>query len=196
MAAPDPIVFVHGYKSGGFFWNTMAGRFAADGWPGSRLDQWSYNTSQSNVTTASQLDREIDRVFAATGADEVDVIAHSMGSLASRHYLKNLGGSAHVDAWVSLGGPNHGVQGTEICAGEPPCQEARIGSSFLKALNSGDETPGSARYATWWSPCDIVINPDSTVALSGATNTRTGCLDHNGLAVDRTVYAQVKAFVD
>ncbi|MFD4241002.1 hypothetical protein ACFWP3_05290 [Streptomyces sp. NPDC058525] len=49
----------------------------------------------------------------------------------------------------------------------------RPGSRFLNALNAGDETPGTPRYATWGSPCDLVINPSSSVALSGALNSTT-----------------------
>jgi triacylglycerol lipase len=40
-------------------------------------------------------------------------------------------------------------------------------------LNSRDETPGAVRYGTLWSPCDEIINPDTSVILSGATNART-----------------------
>ena len=71
----------------------------------------------------------------------------------------------------------------------------RPGSSFLTALNSGDETPGATRYGTWWSPCDEVINPDSSVPLSGATNTQTACMSHSALRENATVYGQVRDFV-
>ncbi|MBT2400823.1 triacylglycerol lipase [Streptomyces sp. ISL-100] len=193
-AAPDPIVFVHGWNSSGSTWDTMAGRFATDGWPASHLDKWTYSTSQSNATTASQLSAEIDRVLAATGATKVDVVTHSMGGLSSRYFLKNLGGDTKVDAWISLGGPNHGTDTAYFCGGAS-CTEMRPGSSFLNALNSGDETPGASRYATWWSACDSTINPDNSVALTGATNAQTACLSHGALRTDITVYNQVKSFV-
>ncbi|MGW0366137.1 esterase/lipase family protein [Streptomyces sp. NPDC002990] len=190
---PDPIVFVHGWNSNGSTWDTMASRFRADGWPDSHLHQWTYYANQSNATTASQLAEEIDRVLAATGARKVDVVTHSMGALSSRYYTKNLGGDAKVDAWISLGGPNHGTDTAYWCGGAS-CTEMRPGSTFLNSLNSGDETPGTSRYATWASPCDSVINPDSTVALAGAVNTRTACLSHGELRTDPTVYGQVRAF--
>ena len=63
------------------------------------------------------------------------------------------------------------------------------------ALNAGDETPGSVRYATWWSPCDEIINPDESVILSGASNHKTACLTHVGLTTDETVYKEVREFV-
>ncbi|MFJ3835461.1 esterase/lipase family protein [Streptomyces sp. NPDC090054] len=191
---PDPVVFVHGWNSDGSTWQTMADRFRADGWPAGHVDQWTYNTSQSNATTAQQLAGEIERVLHATGATKVDVVTHSMGSLSSRHYLKNLGGTSKVDAWVSLAGPNHGT-GTAHWCGGAACVEMRPGSNFLNDLNSGDETPGAPRYATWGSPCDIVINPATSVALDGAANHTTTCLDHSGLRTDRTVYDQVKAHI-
>ncbi|MEU9145034.1 triacylglycerol lipase [Streptomyces sp. NPDC048349] len=192
--APDPVIFVHGWNPDPSPWQTMATRFQSDGWPAGHLDQWSYSSSQSNATTAAQLADEIEHVLARTGASKVDVITHSMGSLSSRYYLKNLGGAAKVDAWVSLAGPNHGTEIARWCGGAP-CIEMRPGSSFLKDLNSGDETPGSTRYATWRSPCDNVINPADSVALTGALNTTTACLGHSALRTDRAVYEEVKAHV-
>ncbi|WP_405527173.1 triacylglycerol lipase [Streptomyces avidinii] len=190
-AEPDPVVFVHGWNSDGSTWNTFVDRFRADGRPADRLYRWTYPTSQPNATTASQLAATVDRVLAATGATEVDLVTHSMGALPSRYYLKNLGGDAKVDAWVSLAGPNHGTDTAHFC-GQASCVEMRPGSAFLTALNTGDETPGSTRYATWRSPCDLVVNPDSTVALAGALNTRTPCLQHSALLTDAGVYAQVR----
>ncbi|MFE9394944.1 esterase/lipase family protein [Streptomyces flavidovirens] len=190
-----PILFVHGYNGSASNWDTMVSRFKSDGWPASHLDQWSYDSRQSNATTAQQLASEVDRLLAATGASKADVVTHSMGGLSSRYYAKNLGGDSKTEAWVSLGGPNHGTDTANSCF-DTSCYEMRIGSDFLTALNSGDETPGSPRYATWWSPCDTVINPDSSVALSGATNTRTACLSHNGLLTDATVYAQTRDMIN
>ena len=193
-AANDPILFVHGWNSSASTWDTMVSRFSADGWTSAELNRWSYNTSQSNATTAQEVASRVSQIRAATGAAKVDVISHSMGGLSSRYYLKNLGGDASVDEWVSLGGPNHGTDTANFCW-STACSEMRIGSSFLQALNSGDETPGAVSYRTWWSPCDSVINPDSSVSLSGATNTKTACVAHTSLQNDATIYGQVRDFV-
>ncbi|MET7378591.1 triacylglycerol lipase [Streptomyces sp. NPDC005526] len=194
-SSSNPVLFVHGYTGDGSSWNTMAGRFKTDGWPSSYLDQWSYDWHQSNATTAQQLASEVDKLLTATGASKVDIVSHSMGGLSSRYYLKNLGGTSKVDAWVSLGGPNHGTDSANTCF-DTSCTEMRIGSDFLNALNANDETPGSSRYATWWSPCDTVINPDSSVSLSGASNTKTACLSHTALLTDATVYAQTRDMIN
>ena len=193
--ARDPILFVHGWNSSASTWNTLVGRFAADGWTSAELNTWSYNTAQSNATTAQQLAARVNSVLAATGAARLDLISHSMGGLSTRYYVKNLGGGPKVDEFVSLAGPNHGTGTANLCFWNTSCFEMRPGSSFLNALNSGDETPSTPRYGTWWSPCDEVINPDTSTILSGAANTQTSCLSHSGVKDSATVYAQVREFV-
>jgi triacylglycerol lipase len=190
----NPILFVHGWSESGSIWNTDISRFQADGWTSAELNNWSYNTSQSNATTAQQIQTKVDQILASTGATKVDLVTHSMGALSSRYYIKNLGGDAKVDDWVSLGGPNHGTDTANLCT-QTSCVEMRVGSTFLANLNAGDETPGAVTYGTWWSPCDEIINPDSSVALSGASNTKTACMSHNSLYSDATVYGQVRDFV-
>lgn len=189
-----PIVFVHGFQSSGAIWGTMINSFVADGWPASGLNAWTYDTNQSNATIAQQLKTFVEGILTSTGAAKVDIITHSMGGLSSRYFAKNLGGAAEIDAWVSLGGPNHGTTTANLC-GIEPCLEMRPGSVFLTALNSDDETPGPPRYATWWSSCDQAITPQMTVVLTGATNTQTACLQHTQLYGDATVYQQVRDWV-
>jgi triacylglycerol lipase len=193
-SAQDPILFVHGYSESASLWNTMIGRFEKDGYPKSYLSAYSYNTSQSNKIDAEEVKSRVETLLKNTGAAKVDIIAHSMGSLNSRWYIKFLGGESKVDDWVSLGGPNHGTETANFCF-STSCVEMRVGSTFLSELNAGDETPGIVNYGTWWSPCDEIINPDSSVALSGATNTKTACISHTALTTDETVYSQVREFV-
>ena len=190
----DPILFVHGWNSSASTWNTFVSRFASDGWTSAQLNNWSYSYSQSNRTTAAQIQAKVDGILAATGATKVDIITHSMGGLSSRWYVKFLGGDAKVDEWVSLGGPNHGTDFANWCF-DVSCGEMRPGSAFLAELNAGDESPGLVNYRTWWSPCDEIINPDSSVSIAGATNTKTACLSHSNLHEDATVYAQVRDYV-
>ena len=193
--AVDPILFVHGYTRTASDWKTMIGRFEKDGWKKSQLSAYSYNTSQSNKTTAENIVKsEVEKLLSSTGAAKVDIVAHSMGSLNTRWYIKFLGGESKVDDWVSLGGPNHGTTFANFCF-SASCIEMRQNSTFLNELNAGDETPGAVNYGTWWSPCDEIINPDSSVSLSGATNTETACITHQNLLQDETVYAQVREFV-
>jgi triacylglycerol esterase/lipase EstA (alpha/beta hydrolase family) len=195
-SAQDPILFVHGYVESASLWNTMIANFEKNGYAKSELMAYSYNTGTSNKTLAeTEVKSHVETLLKNNpGATKVDIIAHSMGSLNSRWYIKFLGGEAKVDDWVSLGGPNHGTETANACF-QTSCVEMRVGSKFLSELNAGDETPGTVNYGTWWSPCDEIINPDSSVALSGATNTKTACLSHTALTTDSTVFGQVREFV-
>src|SRR5512133_2836241 len=178
-----PIIFVHGYNASASTWSTMVGRFKADGYTDAELVNWSYDYKQSNATTASLIGSKVDSVLAATGAHHVDIITHSMGTLSARYYVRNLllSVDTRVDAVVSLGGPNHGTTTAFGCT-PISCSEMRPYSSFLTKLNSTDETWGTPRYATWWSPCDEVIYPQKSAKLSGgAINNQTACIRHSDL---------------
>lgn len=194
----DPILFVHGWNSNTGVWDTMKGRFAAAGWSASELNTISYGGSSSNATIANSIKTKVGQILAANpGKTKVDLISHSMGGLSTRYYVKNLGGATKVDDFVSLGGPNHGTTLAVACAlVSVQCREMSPGSSFLNALNSGDETPGTPNYATWWSTSDAIILPQSSTPLAGAVNTQVSGLSHGELTTDANVHAGVQAFVN
>jgi triacylglycerol lipase len=194
--ALDPILFVHGWNGSASNWSTMVSRFEKDGYPKSHLSTYTYNSSTSNKTLAeTEVKSRVESLLKATGAAKVDILAHSMGSLNSRYYVKFVaGGQEKVDDWVSFGGPNHGTKAANICF-TATCVEMRIGSKFLTELNAGDETPGTVNYGTWWSPCDEFINPPESTILSGATNTKTPCISHLALVSDEAVYKEVREFI-
>jgi triacylglycerol esterase/lipase EstA (alpha/beta hydrolase family) len=192
--AHNPILFVHGYTESGSLWNTMIGRLEKDGWTKASLNNWTYNTSQSNVTTAKEVATKVTEILKASGASKINLITHSMGALSTRYYIKNLGGESKVEDWVSLGGPNHGTSTANWCF-QASCTEMRANSTFLNQLNAGDETPGAVHYGTWWSPCDEIINPHTSVILTGASNTEAECVSHVALTTNEKVYTQVREFV-
>jgi len=192
--ARDPILFVHGWRGSAAQWRPMMQRFEEDGWSRARLFAWTLDPRDSHAAAARKIATRVDQILAATGAARVDIVTHSMGALPTRYYLKNLDGDGKVDAWVSLGGPNHGINVADLCI-SADCRDMRRGSPFLAALNRGDETPGGARYATWRSPCDEIIDPVDTVVLQGAQNHLTGCISHLGLLRDPAIYRAVRDFV-
>ncbi len=197
MLTHDPILFVHGYGRNNGDWLNMKAKFKNDGWQDVEMYAYNYSFIESNASSAAEIRDQVDKIIQTTGATKVDIIAFSMGSVSSRYYLKNLGGSAKVDSWFSLAGPNHGTDEVENQACSfTPCREIVPGSAFLTALNATDETPGLVRYATFRSPCDETINPDASVILSGATNTQVSCISHLQMLTDDEVYRQVKSFVE
>ncbi|MFH8775257.1 esterase/lipase family protein [Streptomyces sp. NPDC017958] len=192
-----PVVLVHGYNADPGVWGSFRADLLASGYREGDVFAWGYDTSQSvNETLSGRFAAYVDQVRAQTGARKVDIVAHSFGSLVTRWYVKYGGGTATVDHWVSLGGPNHGTGVAWACAlWSQACRDMTPGSYVQTRLAQGDETPGEVRYGTWWSNCDEVIDPDSSVLLNRADNHPAGCLAHNDLLTDDTVSQQVRSFL-
>ncbi|MEV6688477.1 triacylglycerol lipase [Streptomyces sp. NPDC053429] len=196
-AVRNPVVFVHGYNADPGVWGSLREDLRADGYADAELFSWGYDTHRSvNEVLAGQLGAYVDQVRRQTGAARVDIVGHSFGSLVSRWYVKYGGGTAAVAHWVSLAGPNHGTSTAWACAlWDQACRDMTPGSYVVRNLAAGDETPGAVAYATFWSDCDEVVNPDDSVPLAGATNVAVGCLKHNDLLGDDATSAGVRAFL-
>ena len=129
----QPILFVHGIGGSADDWSPILARFRSDGWTDRELIAKTYGTS-GNASTAATIRDDVAAALGATGWDRVTIISFSMGSLSSRHYVRNLGGTDVVEAWVSISGPNHGTTTAEQCLPLKACQEMLPGSAFLEAL--------------------------------------------------------------
>lgn len=195
-ATTTPVVFVHGYTGSASNWTTAMSVFRSAGWSSSNLFAYEYNSYGNNITNARGLASYVDQVKSRTGASKVAIVNHSMGGLVSQYYLKVLGGNANVSHLASIAGANHGTTSAGACLVFVTCQQMYPGSSFIAQISAGDETPGSTRYATWYSPCDGVIVPyTSTVLGSGATNNLVACQNHIGFLTDTSVLSQIANYV-
>src|SRR6185437_4450276 len=68
----------------------------------------SYGPPLASIETfAEQLARKIEHIVAATKAQRVMIVAHSMGGLVVRAYLRGHG-SARIARIVTIGSPHHG----------------------------------------------------------------------------------------
>ncbi|WP_424888559.1 esterase/lipase family protein [Streptomyces sp. XH2] len=191
-SARTPVVFVHGYLSGGVTWDPAIAAFLGAGYRPGDLFTYSYDFFGSNKASAQGLAAFVAKVKADTGADKVDIVNHSMGGLVSLWYAKELGGAANIKHMASLAAPHHGTYIAGLCTVlSVSCQEMSPGSDFLKRLASGDETPGAVDYRTWYSPCDGVINPFTSTPLQGAVNTLVPCETHLGFLTDIGLLARV-----
>ena len=107
---------------------------------------------------SNRLEIVVNNVLKYTGKNKVIIVAHSMGGLVARDYIKNHGGLNKVDKLVTIGTPNHGIYAdiSDNCEdalfgreeASPECNDMTAGSIFLNSLNLGDETPGDVKYMT------------------------------------------------
>ena len=101
-----PIVLVHGVLCNAGVWSPLA-RFLRERGVGP-VYSISYGPPLRSIEIfADQLAGKIADVRAATGADQVVLVTHSMGGLVSRAYLRRHGGD-RVRKLITVGAPNHG----------------------------------------------------------------------------------------
>lgn len=190
-ATHNPVIFVHGYTGNSTNFAALQAYLVANGWQSNRLYGYNYNWAGSNVISAQGLAALVNQIKASTGASKVDIVNHSMGGLVTRWYLQKLGGAANVGHVASLAGANHGTTYASACTIYPSCVEMLPGSAYITSL-SGDETPGSASYGTWVSPCDGIIIPYTSTRLSGADNHTLACVDHISILSNAQAMAGIR----
>lgn len=193
----NPVVFVHGYTGSDWNFISLKSFLKRQGWPDSHLAAIRYsNNVGSNVNNAYELSAFVDDVLARTGAEKVDIVAHSMGGLSSRYYIKNLDGGSKVANVVTIGSPHQGTYNAVWGSATAGAREMIPGSLFLLRLNAGDETPNGADpshpilYTSIYSTGDTLVPPHRT-ALDGARRVRVIGISHIGLLTSSTVKKHV-----
>jgi triacylglycerol esterase/lipase EstA (alpha/beta hydrolase family) len=226
-AHPRPVVLVHGtFADMSNSWQAISPLLKNNGYCVFALNYGDYNGSgaigvygvDDIPTSAGELNAFVDKVRAATGAAEVDLVGHSQGGMMPRYYLKFLGGAEEVHTLVGLSPSNHGttLDGLFILANFfpganqftgalcPACEQQRVDSAFITNLNSGGETVAGVDYTVIQTLYDQVVTPYSSAFLSGS-NVRNILLqkqcildlgDHLSMPYDHIAAADVLTALD
>ena len=216
--APRPVVLVHGFMSDHITWApyTAADGFLAraglrgwavgDGQSEGSLDTGALSRLRSATKTlpenAAALQRYIAGVKRRTGAQFVDLVAHSMGGLVSRYYVARLMGERDVAQLVMLGSPHGGSD----CAGlattlgvlGPAALELRpafVRDIFNRGIKRRQGVPfhllaGDPIADGFRAPCSDVPS-DSVVSVSSASAIPGGVTRLPVLHTDMTGSAEV-----
>jgi pimeloyl-ACP methyl ester carboxylesterase len=142
------------------------------GYQGDQCDLQSDQTrraGEAHTTLANVPDLRafVRAVLAYTGASQVDIIGHSLGTTLAREWMRQDDAYAVVRRLVGVDGPNHGILN---CSPSPLNYYATIGftpdspvcleygaadTPMLAQLNAADETPGPTEYL-------MVVNTDAS----------------------------------
>ncbi|MEU1556425.1 alpha/beta fold hydrolase [Streptomyces scabiei] len=187
-AHPRPVVLVHGtFANSVDNWLGLAPYLVNRGYCVYSLDYGQlpgvafFNGLGPIEKSAEQLDAFVDRVLAATGAAETDLVGHSQGGMMPRYYLKFLGGAAEVNALVGIAPSNHGTTlngltgllqyfpgAEDLLSGATPALADQVaGSPFLTKLNAGGDTVPGVTYTVLATKYDEVVTPYRSQFLSG-----------------------------
>lgn len=145
-------------------------------------------------SAARELGREVEQICAATNAEQVHVVGHSLGGLVARYYVQRLGGDARVHTLVTLGTPHHGTMAAYLLP-TPVLHQLRPHSDIvaeLAAPSAGCRT----RFVAVWSELDGWIVPQRNARLDHpdllVTNYQLSDVGHLSLPVDpRAVHTVV-----
>ncbi|GAA3235934.1 alpha/beta hydrolase [Pseudonocardia petroleophila] len=202
-AHPDPVVLVHGLGANkSVNWQTMSPLLANEGYCVFAL---TYGTALAGEQvggllpmeqSAEQLDAFVDGVLEATGAERVDLVGHSEGTLMPQYWLQFLGGDAVTDDYVAVTPLYDGTLadplpvaaladalGVRDVAGAPvalacgSCPQFISGSDYLERMAQAGTRVEGVDYTTIMTRYDQLVVPYTSGELEGATNivVQDGC---------------------
>lgn len=135
---------------------------------------------------SEQLAARVDAVLAATTADRVALVGHSMGGLVARAYLRRYG-TAKIAFVMTLGTPHHGSVHAWLFPGTSLAQ-LRPGNPWLAELNRSEGDPTPFRFVSLWSWHDSMVAPQASSRLAAAVNIELDGIGHNALLCDRRIF--------
>ncbi len=185
--ARDPVLLVHGVLCNAGVWRSMKRRLAAAGI--GPIYALSYGPPLASIEAfADQLAAKVDAILEATGAARVSIVAHSMGGLVARAYLRKHGG-AKLRRVITIGTPHAGSVHAWMFPGVSLAQ-LRPGNAWLAALPV--PAPGaSPPIVSLWSWHDSMVAPQTSARLEHARNVELAGVGHNALLTDPEVAKRV-----
>lgn len=190
-----PVLLVPGWGDGKEELRPLRQRFLAAGWSADSVAVVAFlDPVGSNHDHAGEVAGAVTRLRDATGADEVDVVAHSMGGLAVRRYLLD-GGADVVRRVVFLATPHRGTVSAHLAWGEG-AREMEPGSRFLLELLRGRAVPRGVRAITVRTPLDLHVIPNESATLPGMPDLEVCCPTHAGLLDDDGTFQVIRRFLE
>lgn len=193
LATGVPVLMLHGYGCNSGYWVHLAARLRREGISHAALDLEPIAGSIDSY--ADSIEQALQRLCKAAGSRQAVIVAHSMGGLATRAYLRRHG-AARVARVITLGTPHHGTVLANFGPGEN-ARQMRYGSPWLAALAAGETAEIRALFVSLWSHHDNIIAPQNSSFLPGARNIAFSGIGHVALGADarilRTVLDEIAA---
>ena len=189
--AGPPVLLIHGYGCNRGYWKQMSALLRQAHISHDAIDLEPIGAAIDDYVP--QVQRAVLALCAAGGSESVIIVAHSMGGLVARAYLR-AHGSARVARVITLGTPHHGTRLASFGFGRNAMQMRRGGrspgaggSAWLAALAAAEDGPRRARFTSIYSHHDNIVAPQTSCHLPGAKNIELGGIGHVALGRNRRV---------
>lgn len=170
-------------------------RLLSAGWQTDHVEAITFlDPAGSNRDHAHEIELAVDSLLERTGADRVDIVAHSMGGLATRWYLRTRG-EAPVRRVVFIASPHRGTLSAHFAWGGGRA-EMMPDSPFLDTLNADAPSPASVEAITIRTPVDAHVVPGESATLPGVPDYRLCCPTHAGLLRSQNAFEVLLAFLE
>jgi pimeloyl-ACP methyl ester carboxylesterase len=182
-----PVLLVHGYICNRGIWRSMRRFLQAQG-----IAVWTHDLEPVYAGIddyVAAIGARIEAILDATGAAQVVVVAHSMGGLVMRAYLRRHG-AARMARLITLGTPHHGTRLAMFGLGAN-ARQMRPGSAWLEELARSESAGPKARVTSIWSSNDNIVAPQESARLEGSTDVPIAALGHVRLVFDHGVQQRV-----
>ena len=138
---------------------------------------------------AGQLHARIEALLAETGVDRVALVAHSMGGLASRAYLRRHG-CGRVTTLITLASPHHGTLFARLGPGRN-ARQMEPDNDWIRQL--GDQESFAIPVVSIWGAIDEFMVPQDSSRLAGARDTEFATLGHLSMLFSPAVLQSLQA---
>ncbi len=160
------LLLVHGFVCNRGLWNPWWPRLRAAGVPCIALNLEPVFGAIDAYPPL--IEAAVQRLQAATGVPPL-LVAHSMGGLAVRAWLRDFDGEARVHGVVTVGTPHHGTWLARFGLA-PNTQQMRQDSRWLRRLATDEPAERYRRFTCFYGHCDNIVFPAVTATLPGADN--------------------------
>ncbi|MDP2958986.1 MAG: alpha/beta fold hydrolase [Longimicrobiales bacterium] len=188
-----PVLLVPGWFDTAAELEGLRTHLRSGGWPVDRVAAVTFaDPTGGNHDHAHEIADAVDSLLARTGAERVDIVAHSMGGLATRLYVREHPGK--VRRVVFMASPHRGTLSAYFAFGKGRA-EMLPGSAFLDSLNAGPAVPPGLAALTVRTLLDTHIIPGSSATLPGVPDVTVCCASHAGLTRNLEAFRAVRDFL-
>lgn len=187
---PTPVLLLPGWNGRAREMRRLERFLIGSGWPGHAVETLEFRDIWgSNVEHAGEIERAVDRLMARAGTSRIDVVAHSMGGLATRWYMAHGPSPTPVRRAVFIATPHTGTWLAWMAWGDGG-REMRPGSELLRALDDAG-IPDHVETYTVRTLLETRVWPARNARLNGAGDFHVRFATHPGLLRSRSVLHHV-----
>lgn len=190
-----PVLLVHGYGCNSGYWHAMSKTLSRARISHHAIDLEPVFCSIDLYVPA--IHAAVEKLCAESGSPRIVILAHSMGGLAARAYLRDHG-TARIARVITLGTPHRGTGIANFGHGAnceqmrwTPGNEEGTASPWLRELEESENREVRALLVSIYSHHDNIIAPQTSSHLSGATNIPFAGIGHVSLASHPAIQACV-----